>query len=81
MRDASYAEPANALDHGAHASDLSDHVLYVLIPTAWLGAVTFLVALGRAAARGDAPVLGRPEQPRDLDRRYRWTYHSARPRT
>jgi hypothetical protein len=82
MRDACYADPTKALDHRAQASDLSDHVLYILIPTAWLIVVTFLVALFRASARGDAVVvLGRPGQPTPLERRHRWTYtqHASDP--
>jgi hypothetical protein len=46
---------AQAFDETLKAPDLSDHVLLIVIGTAWLAVVAFVVAMCRAAARGDVP--------------------------
>ena len=72
------ADPAKAFDQRAEAPDLSDHVLYILIPTAWSAVVVLCVGVCRAAARGDA-APARSERPRPLYQRHRWTYVRSGP--
>src|ERR1700737_4168567 len=55
---------AKAFDQLGDPRDLFDHTLEILIPTACLTVVTILVALRRAAARGDEGAMaGLPNQP------------------
>jgi hypothetical protein len=51
---------AQAFDETIKAPDLSDHVLFIVIGTAWVAVVAFVVAICRAAARGDVLPLQRP---------------------
>jgi len=56
------ADPAKALENRAEAPDLSDHVLYFLIPAAWLAVLVLCVGVCRGAARGHAvPLSARSE--------------------